>query len=172
MEGTVIVVDLVTRERIHEMRDHLKYIVSAVWSKPRFLSSRLIFAQLTRPFPLIGPDGRWIATLGYDKQIIVYEVIEKVVDLSDAPALLDDEEPDELSTSPSISVVQRRIIKTRTNPEAAVFLPKSDYLVYSARDDNILHEIRMPGKAAGEDDWALSGFNLNENNDDWISFSV
>ncbi|ORY87476.1 WD40-repeat-containing domain protein [Leucosporidium creatinivorum] len=150
MEGTVAVVDLVTRERIHEMRDHLKYIVSAVWS----------------------PDGRWIATLGYDKQIIIYEVIEKAVDLSDAPALLDDEEPDELSTSPSISVIQRRIIKTRTNPEAAVFLPKSDYLVYSARDDNILHEIRMPGKAAGDADWALSGFNLNENNDDWISFSV
>jgi len=113
-----------------------------------------------------------MATLGYDKQIIVYEVIERAVDLSDAPALLDDEEPDELATSPSISIVQRRIIKTRTNPEAAVFLPKSDYLVYSARDDNILHEIRMPGKTPGDQDWALSGFNLNENNDDWISFSV
>lgn len=121
---------------------------------------------------LAGPDGRWIATLGYDKQLLIYEVIETPFDSSNAPALLDGEELDELATSPSISIVQRRVIKTRTNPEAAIFLPKSDFLVYSARDDNILHEVRLPGKTAGADDWALSGYNLNENGDQWVSFSM
>lgn len=117
-------------------------------------------------------DGRWIATLGYDKQIIIYEVVEKPVDLFNVLALLDDESPDDLATSPTISIVQRKIIKTRTNPEAAVFLPKSDFLVYSARDDHILHEVRLPGKVAGAEDWALSGFNMNENQDAWVSFSM
>lgn len=119
-----------------------------------------------------GPDGRWIATLGYDKQIIVYEALESAPSDANAPTLLDDEEPDELATSPSLTLIQRHVVRTRTNPESAVFLPNSQYLVYSARDDHILHEVRLPGKTAGESDWALSGHNLNENGDTWVSFSM
>lgn len=46
MEGTVAIVDLVTRERVHEMRDHLKYIVSAVWSELRLSFAHRLFTEL------------------------------------------------------------------------------------------------------------------------------
>ena len=144
--------DLVTRERVETLHDHTKYVVRTVWS----------------------PDGRWIATLGYDKQLIVYQVIEGHQADPDAPVLLEGEEPDELATAPSLRIVQSKVIRTRTNPEAAVFLPDSSCLVWAARDDNMLHELRLPAAAVQdpERDWSSVGYNLNENKDNWVSFSV
>lgn len=118
-----------------------------------------------------GPDGRWLATIGHDKQVHVYEVTETAPDPATIPAVLEGEEPDDLATSPSLAFSHRHILITKTNPEAAIFLPDSSSLMYSARDDNILHELKMPTESA-PDEWKLSGYNLNENGDAWISFSV
>jgi hypothetical protein len=118
-----------------------------------------------------GPDGRWLATLGYDKQVLIYEVTETAPDPTTIPTVLEGEEPDELATSPTLTFDHRHILVTKTNPEAAIFLPDSSSLVYSARDDNILHELKMPDSST-PDDWKLDGYNLNENGDAWISFSV
>lgn len=96
---------------------------------------------------------------------------ETAPDPATIPTVLEGEEPDELAASPTLAFTHRHILRTKTNPEAAVFLPDSSALVYSARDDNILHELAMP-KPSGADEWKLTGHNLNENGDGWISFSM
>jgi WD40 repeat protein len=65
----------------------------------------------------------------------------------------------------SVTLVKRHSENTRTNPEGLVFLRDSTALVYSAREDHILHYIDLPT-------FALSGYNLNPNGDSWVSFSV
>ncbi|KAK4048217.1 hypothetical protein OIV83_004922 [Microbotryomycetes sp. JL201] len=144
MDGTVTIVDMVTRERVFTVRDHSKYVVRVAWS----------------------PNGRWLATLGYDKQIILYEVTEKRV------AVQADDDDDELATAPRFAIEQRKVIHTKTNPEACIFLPDSAHFLWTSRDDNLLHELVLP---TGDDveGWQETKFNLNENQqDDWVSFSI
>lgn len=80
-------------------------------------------------------------------------------------ALLDDELPDELGMTSKRTLVKRHSEITRTNPEGMIFLRDSSALVYSAREDHILHYIDIPT-------FALSGYNMNPNNDSWVSFSM
>ncbi|GAA5828733.1 hypothetical protein JCM11251_005855 [Rhodosporidiobolus azoricus] len=150
MEGSLTVIDLVTREVKAKVKDHVKYIVRAAWS----------------------PDGQFIATLGYDKLIHLYRFSTFTSTSSaDVPALLDDEAPDLLASTPSVSLELVYSLTTRTNPEAAVFLPDSRWLVWSARDDHLLHYLNMP--ADGEEpQWETETYNLNENGDAFVSFSV
>ncbi|GAA5854313.1 hypothetical protein JCM8547_001778 [Rhodosporidiobolus lusitaniae] len=155
MEGSLTVFDLVAREVKAKVKNHNKYIVRAAWS----------------------PDGHYLATLGYDKLIHIYRFSLSTASSSssDAPALLDDEAPDPLAHTPDVSLALVHTATTRTNPEAAVFLPDSDWLVWTARDDHLLHYLRVP--AAGEKEtkggaWEENTYNLNENGDAFVSFSV
>ncbi|GAA6028276.1 hypothetical protein JCM8097_006952 [Rhodosporidiobolus ruineniae] len=154
MEGSLSVIDLVTREVKAKVKDHSKYIVRVVWS----------------------PDGRYLATLGYDKLIHIYRfsLSASTSTSSDAPALLDDELPDPLAATPSVSLTLAHTVHTRTNPEAAVFLPDSRTLVWTAREDHLLHYQTVPaeGNETGEGGWAAESYNLNENGDAHISFSI
>jgi WD40 repeat protein len=149
MEGSMHLIDLVSHNVVQKLFDFHKFIVKIIWS----------------------PNGRWVAAVAYDKQVIIYEVVETAAEQMEN-ALLDGEEADELATTPKIELVQRLIRPVRTNPESAVFLPDSSSLVYSAREDHLLHYVRLPGPNPSSDDWALSTINLNENGDAWVSFSM
>lgn len=124
---------------------------------------------------LIHSFRSWVASIGYDRTVNIYQVVEtaNVAD-NGMNALLDGEEPDELATSPKLSLVLRHAHECKTNPEALVFLPSSSHLVFTARDDHILHYLKMPSPAGPADrsDYTLTGYNLNENGDAWVSFSV
>lgn len=114
-------------------------------------------------------SGRWVASAGYDKQIIIYEVVLGDV-IPSGETLLDGEVEDELASTREVQLVQRHVEATRENPEGLAFATASS-LCYSCRDDHILHYIAMPGKDTKED-FALSGYNMNPNSDSWVSFSV
>ncbi|KAM0789352.1 hypothetical protein ACM66B_000183 [Microbotryomycetes sp. NB124-2] len=146
MDGTVAIIDLVTRERVFQVRDHQKYVVRVAWS----------------------PDGRWLATLGYDKQVVLYEVTEKRI-----PVAQDEEDDDELANAPRLEIEKRKTVQTKSNPEACIFLPDSAYFLWTTRDDNMLHELALPTGGIGEQEWRETKFNLNENQQDhWVSFSI
>ncbi|KAM0748285.1 WD40 repeat-like protein [Meredithblackwellia eburnea MCA 4105] len=150
MEGSIHLLDLVSREVKQKIKDHTKYIVKTVWSD----------------------SGEFVATLGYDRSLNIYKVVASAN--SNEHALLDGEEPDELAETPNISLELLHTHTHKSNPEAAVFLPGSSYLVFTARDDNILHYIQLPilGAGTSSNDFTFTGFNLNENQDAWVSFSV
>ncbi|GAA5943755.1 hypothetical protein JCM3775_000943 [Rhodotorula graminis] len=166
MEGSLLVVDLVSREVKARVKDHTKYIVKVA----------------------ISPDGRHVATLGYDKFLTVYRLSltspssssSSSSASSDAPALLDGEAPDPLATCPHVALEQVHRLATRSNPEAAVWLPDGSELVWSAREDHRLHYLRMTGAAGGsgregkgdERGWTESYVNLNPNGDAFVSFSI
>ncbi|KAK4696783.1 hypothetical protein P7C70_g8317, partial [Phenoliferia sp. Uapishka_3] len=152
MEGSLQLLDLVTREVVSKVKDHTKYIVRTAWSD----------------------DGNWIASIGYDHLIQIY-LVHSTPSTSPPEALLDDEIPDELSSSPTFSIELRHTHTCKSNPEALVFLPGSGHLVFTARDDNIMHYMRMPspdGTVDTKTDFEVKGYNLNENGDAWVSFSV
>ncbi|BGP08400.1 hypothetical protein JCM10049v2_004247 [Rhodotorula toruloides] len=150
MEGSLTVLDLVTREAKAKVQDHTKYIVRVCWS----------------------PDGRHLATLGYDKLVRIYrlDLVAPASTSSSQPVLLDDEVLDPLAVCPDISLNLVHTIESRTNPEAAIWLPDSQWLVWSARDDHLLRYLRVPDDDAGE--WWTEEVNLNENGDSFTSFSV
>ncbi|GAA6047451.1 hypothetical protein JCM3770_001311 [Rhodotorula araucariae] len=152
MEGSLTVIDLVSREVKARVKDHNKYIVRAAWS----------------------PDGRYIATLGYDKLVLIYAITLSAPSsdsTAEIPALLDDEGPDPLATCPDVSLVLENSITSKSNPEAAVWLPDSKWLVWSAREDHLLRYVRVPGEGdAGA--WKATEYNLNENGDAFVSFSI
>ncbi|BGP72559.1 hypothetical protein NBRC10513v2_005955 [Rhodotorula toruloides] len=150
MDGSMAVLDLVTREVEAKVQDHTKYIVRVCWS----------------------PDGRHLATLGYDKLVRIYriELSAPAPTSSSEPALFDDEAPDPLAVCPDVSLNLVHTIESRTNPEAAIWLPDSRWLVWSARDDHLLRYLRLPDDDAGE--WQAEEVNLNENGDSFTSFSI
>jgi hypothetical protein len=135
------------------------------------------------------PSGDYLATLGYDRLIHIYRL--KLTPLaSDAPAPRDDDddaEPeDPLATCPSVNLELVHTITTRTNPEAAVWLPVTagqaadgEWLVWTAREDNLLHYVKAPAVSASNSEetaagqkWETEEWNLNENGDSFISFSM
>lgn len=117
------------------------------------------------------PAGKYLASLGYDRLIRIYRLI--ITAPASEPS--DDESDDPLATCPEVSLELVHTIHTRTNPEGAVWLPADEardepWLVYSAREDNLLHYVQ-PTKE-GDRQWATQEWNLNENGDSFISFSV
>ena len=108
------------------------------------------------------PDGRHIATIGYDKLLHVYSV-----SLSG---------PSDSSDSPTISLTLSHTLHPRTNPEAAIFLPSSSHLVWTARDDHLLHYLSLPSPSSNSptptSSFEMTEYNLNPNKDSFTSFSI
>ncbi|BGP40411.1 hypothetical protein JCM10450v2_004394 [Rhodotorula kratochvilovae] len=154
MEGSVTALDLVSREVKARFKDHTKYIVRAAWS----------------------PDSQHIATLGYDKLVHIYRFTLSApssASSADTPALLDGELPDPLATCPDVSLVKVHSITAKSNPEAAVWLPDSKWLVWTAREDHLLRYVRVPDEGKeGVEAWEETHYNLNENGDAFVSFSI
>ncbi|KAL8280816.1 hypothetical protein RQP46_006820 [Phenoliferia psychrophenolica] len=152
MEGSLHLLDLVTLDVVQKEKDHNKFIVRTAWSD----------------------DGHWIASIGYDRTVNIYQVLETRPTGDGANALLDGEEPDELASTPKLSIVLRHTHECKSNPEAVIFLPSSSHLVFACRDDHILHYLSLPSPTgpSSPTDYTLTGYNLNENGDAWVSFSV
>lgn len=169
MDGSLAVFDLVRRPRegtaaLASRKDHAKYVVRCAWSS----------------------DGRWLASAGYDRRVLVYGVTV-ARDEREENALLAGEERDAHAGALRVQLELRREVSTRSNPEAVCFLPDSSELVYACRDDHLLHYLKLPTKtehhdgevARGDDadadadgEWQEQSFNLNPNGDHWTSFSV
>ncbi|GAA5863263.1 hypothetical protein JCM3774_000833 [Rhodotorula dairenensis] len=168
MEGSLSVIDVVSREVVARVKDHNKYIVKVAFS----------------------PDGNYLATLGYDRLINIYR-FALAPHPADPPARNDDDAEDEepedpLSTCPEVTLELVHAIPTRTNPEAAVWLPMpagpdpaEAWLVWTAREDNLLHYVEAPPRSemtsleeARQQKWDTEEWNLNENGDSFISFSI
>ena len=122
------------------------------------------------------PDGRWFCTAGYDRTLCVYEAVPLPADASSGSAELDD---DEFASLPRFAFPLRWKKTFSSNPEACVFLPDSQYLAFSRRDDNHLNYVRLPSPSdsAAERDypdeaWAITRYNLNETLDSHISFCM
>lgn len=148
MSGSIFLLDLATRSILATLAVHDKYCTKVCWA----------------------PDGRHVASLGYDKKVVIYAFEQLPPAEGDEPTLLEGEERDALAGEVRVRLEVVHEHATRTNPEGAVFLPGSDYLVYSCRDDNLLHYLSMPsGEKEGFDSTSV---NLNENGDSWVSFSV
>lgn len=151
MEGSLSLIDLVTRKILQKVEDHTKYVVRVVWSA----------------------DGRFVTSIGYDKGILIYEVVNSPSEDDDSPILLEGEEADLLSGTPKVELVQKWSHYAQSNPEAIIFLPESDYLVFTCREDNLIRYVALPGKEQDEKkDWEITSFNLNPNGDNWVSFSI
>ncbi|GAA5886717.1 hypothetical protein JCM5296_006380 [Sporobolomyces johnsonii] len=160
MEGSLSIVDLVTREVVVKVKDHNKYIVCVAWS----------------------PDGHYLATLGYDKLVHVYSVSLSFPVTSSSPS---SDDAGAEADPPTVKLELAHTLHPRTNPEAAVFLPDSQWLVWTARDDHLLHYLGMPpppptspSSSSTRPDhspskpWELRDHNLNPNLDTFVSFSI
>ncbi|GAA5983325.1 hypothetical protein JCM10908_000242 [Rhodotorula pacifica] len=169
MEGSLSVIDVVSREVVACVKDHNKYIVKVAFS----------------------PDGEYLATLGYDKLIHIYRFVLSPPPSHDSRPRIDaqeDGDDDPLATCPIVKLDLAHTITTRTNPEAAVWLPVSvsagqrdggQWLVWTAREDNLLHYVKAPTATTGGEElsqqqqkWETEEWNLNENGDSFISFSI
>ena len=140
--------DLITREALQTFKSS-KFVVRVAFS----------------------PDGRFIATASYDKNIIVYEAITQPH--PDPPAsihsqgvsrdaemmededgmILDEHDDHRLACEPSLRYEERHRIRTETNPEAILFHPASTWLMYTVRSSHELFYVRLPHHtgSSGED---------------------
>lgn len=151
MEGSLTLIDLVSRKVLQKLNDATKYIVKVVWSA----------------------DAKWVASISYDKGVLIYEVVTTESKDEEEAILLEGEEPDALAGNPKVELVKRFSHYAKSNPEGVAFLPDSDFLVFTAREDNLLRYIALPGKVLDEKkDWEITSYNLNPNGDAWVSFSM
>jgi WD40 repeat protein len=107
------------------------------------------------------PDGRFLATCSYDKSINVYST-------NSSFSTTEDHREDAPVEVPKIQYKKDFSKKTSTNPETIVFHPSSSHLIYSCRDDNYLRYVDLNS----DTDYKVTSFNLNENQDNHVSFSV
>lgn len=126
MDGSSHLLSTATHQSIWSVKDHTKYVVRIA----------------------VSDDGKWMASAGYDKHIILYRAIG---------------DGDEVTYQ---KIYSKHL---KTNPEAIVFLPGSTHLVYTAREDNYLRYIKLEEDMSEPDE---TRYNLNPNGDDWVSFSI
>ncbi|KAL1405114.1 hypothetical protein Q8F55_008737 [Vanrija albida] len=108
-------------------------------------------------------DGRWLAAASYDKSVAVFEAVTS----AHAPApteddvTLDDGDDADLAAEPTLRYEERFRAKTEGNPEAMVFHPRGEWLLFTVRGSHELQYLRLPGAgpdAAGMDvDGAAEG---------------
>ncbi|KDE06089.1 hypothetical protein MVLG_03508 [Microbotryum lychnidis-dioicae p1A1 Lamole] len=149
MQGSTHLIDLVTRKVKQVLRDHTKYVVGTLFDSDQ---------------------GKWAMTWARDNSLRIYEFEYKQGETEEI--VLEGEESDEFASEPEVRLIERHVVHTVTNPEAAVFLPGATHLVYTARDDHLLHEVVLPQTEDESNAWSTNGINLNENGDDWCSFSI
>lgn len=96
------------------------------------------------------PSGRWMATASYDRSIVIYEAITghgvpapSAVD-GDDDLILDDTDDYSLACEPALRYEERHRVKVESNPEAIVFHPKEEWLMYTLRESHLLHYVRLP----------------------------
>ncbi|SGY99082.1 BQ5605_C034g11265 [Microbotryum silenes-dioicae] len=149
MQGSTHLIDLVTRKVKQVLRDHTKYVVGTLFDSDQ---------------------GKWAMTWARDNSLRIYEFEYKQGETEEI--VLEGEESDEFASEPEVRLIERHVVHTVTNPEAAVFLPGATHLVYTARDDHLLHEVVLPQTEDESNAWSTNGINLNENGDDCLQIAL
>jgi hypothetical protein len=121
-----------------------------------------------------------MATASYDHHIVIYEANElRPVFTEDDQLVLDETDDISLACEPTLRYTERYRIHVSSNPEAVVFHPSGEWVMYTLRDSHLLHYIRLPrddGMAMdgdGVEDWESQTKSFNPHPmDTHVSFSV
>jgi hypothetical protein len=121
-----------------------------------------------------------MATASYDHHIVIYEANELSPAYTEDDQLVLDETDDiSLACEPTLRYTERHRIHVSSNPEAVIFHPSGDWVMYTLRDSHLLHYIRLPrddGMALdgeGVEDWETRAKSFNPHPmDTHVSFSV
>ncbi|SCZ90303.1 BZ3501_MvSof-1269-A2-R1_Chr9g10532 [Microbotryum saponariae] len=149
MQGSTHLIDLVTRKVKQVLRDHTKYVVGTLFDSDQ---------------------GKWAMTWARDNSLRIYELEYTQGEAEEI--LLEGEERDEFASEPEVRLIERHVVHTVTNPEAAIFLPGATHFVYTARDDHLLHEVVLPQTEDESKAWSTNRINLNENGDDCLQITL
>jgi hypothetical protein len=110
------------------------------------------------------PCGQWLATASYDKHIVIYRLTT-----DDEPEeVLDDTDEPYLACEPGVRYTEYRRIKVDYNPEALLFNPNSQWLMYTTRSSHQLYYVPLGGAT---DPVRTKSFNHHAY-DTHVSFSV
>ncbi|CAO1615671.1 unnamed protein product [Jaminaea pallidilutea] len=164
MDGKVIVWDLLTGKPHVAFKDHQRFVVRCTWSA----------------------DGRYLATAGYDKVINIYRRRASVVTNGAGEDRMEEDGPSDIDDDIEARPLDSKLelvytLSTRGNPEAIAFVAaedKTQWLVWSMRDDCFLHYLQMQDKegtspAPEGSSWLESKYNTNEvAMDTHISYSI
>ncbi|KAI9358567.1 WD40-repeat-containing domain protein [Zopfochytrium polystomum] len=149
MDGSHHLYDLRTGNPFQSWRDHTKYVVRASFS----------------------PDGEWFATAGYDKTANIYRLQEPRD--SDQQEPLGKEDGHDQGNPPQYEKVQTLYFN---GPVECLAFVRTDgasgTLIIGARNDNYLHFVTLPKVGdASTTTTSIRRWNMNSNNDDWVSFT-
>lgn len=147
MDGSTVLTDLITSSPV-QVFNQAKFVVRVAFS----------------------PDGRWLATASYDRTINVYEnthapllgvradeyhaVAEEV---GEEVPIIDREDDPELACEPGLGYVLRHTVKTEGNPEALLFHPRSEWVIWTERGGFEMKYLRLPSAPIAGEDVAMDG---------------
>ena len=83
------------------------------------------------------PDGRYLATASYDRNVVIYRCSHDHLDADD----VDETDDAELASEPTLRYEEYHRIKTGTNPEALTLTRQ--WLIYTLRNSNLLHYVNL-----------------------------
>lgn len=124
MDGSTVLTDLVTRAPVQSFKQG-KFVVRVCFSA----------------------DGRWLATASYDRTIHIYETAyapalgvraaeyhqAAEAGAGDEVPIIDAEDDPELACEPGLSYQLRHTLHTDGNPEAVLFSPRGEWLIWTDR---------------------------------------
>ncbi|SJX65349.1 uncharacterized protein SRS1_15620 [Sporisorium reilianum f. sp. reilianum] len=154
MDGKVVVWDLLTRKPIQTLAEHSKFVVKVAVSE----------------------TGEYMASIGYDKKVVVYRRIKKTTFVaSRADEEEEEEEEEEVEDLQGPRYEKAFEMETQTNPEAILFVraglaPDADeqvtesssgtgelviheakqkrtWLCFTVRNDSFIHYLALPTSA-------------------------
>lgn len=136
MDGSTVLTDLVTSTPVQSFSQG-KFVVRVAFSA----------------------DGRWLATASYDRTINVYEdthapVLGVRADEYHAAAeaageelpLVDRDDDPALACEPGLGYTLRHTVHTDGNPEALLFHPRAEWVIWTERGGFEMKYLRLPGE--------------------------
>lgn len=140
MDGSTVLTDLVTSTPVQTFRQ-TKFVVRVCFSA----------------------DGRWLATASYDRTINIYEnthtpalgvrgdeyhAAAEEGHIGDEVPIIDREDDPELACEPGLGYVLRHTVTTEGNPEAVLFHPKAEWMIWTERGGYEMKYLRLPTPSA------------------------
>lgn len=113
-----------------------------------------------------------MTTASYDRNIVIYEAIHSwsapAATEDDIP--LDDSDDANLACEPLLRFEERHRITVDANPEAILFHPRSQWLLYTVRSSHLLFYVRLDDRGSP---WEVITKSFNPHpHDTHVSFSV
>ncbi|TXT04344.1 hypothetical protein VHUM_04111 [Vanrija humicola] len=153
MDGSTVLSDLVTGAALQRFQAG-KFVVRVAFSA----------------------DGRWLAAASYDKSVTVFEAVGSAhaPPPSEDDVPLDEGDDADLAAEPGLRYEERYKVQTEGNPEAMVFHPRGEWLLFTVRGSHELQYLRLPGAdAASTPPWTIVTKSFNPHPlDTHVSFAV